>query len=653
MIRISSPTASRAAAAETTPEDRLRYATLLVEVGELWDAEVEADEALEERPDDVGALDLLAKIKHLRGQLSEALAYWGQVNARVPQKELAQMRLSSILQMAREPERGGSGEFVFLGPNQLWRKPAAYRELEGVFRLFLARQPVEARERCERLVQKYRARDADVFKLAFLAKAWIAELSGELDRARGDLEELGEERGFESDVDRLSALARLYETDGGPALLEKAVNIYRHFAGRAERVSVLGHLAWLCRRLGRVAEAAAYEERFLELFRRRMHRSSFADTVRILARRYVPLYKLAGVRFADTKGPESPGRREEALVRALRGDVGPARELLRQGTERLDVKYLGDLAVLEGDLDGAVGHYLRSLDGYPQSLRVIEWLLDRQAIAPSAEIEAYFRDEKNGREASGLLESAIRESGLRPSLWRQLAALQGLRGDPEAAARSRERAAALEEAAARKSSPVGRVLAAAVYHYEGKPRGMIHEVWAERRPASAGRGGFLDEILGNLTPEMMQAVRNTFLSVREYARAKWPHRTRDILDYAYTYKVTKEDEPSGGLSAGLPSALAFLSVFLDRPVPQDMASSGVLVADSHDVLVVRPIGEAEFKVRGAYNRNLACVLLPEGNRPGLSSSPLVPAAICEEIVRFVPDLDAAVVRTFGQDAFLR
>ncbi len=651
MIRIEGPIEARAAQAAPTADDRLLYATLLVEIGELFDAEVEVSEVLVERPEDVGALDLIAKVKHIRGELSEALAYWGQVDARQPQKETAQSRLASILHTAEESERGGSGEFVLLGPNRLWRKPAAYLELESVFRLFRARKPDEARSQCDLLIQKYRSRDVDVFRLAFLAKAWIAELSGELARARADLEELGEERGFESDVDRLYALARLYETDGTPELLEKAVNLYRHFDSRAERVSVLGHLSCLCRRLGRDAEAARFEARFLDLFRRRMHRPSLADVTRIASRRYVPLYKLAGLKLpaSDLSADATP--REQAIVAALRGDLGAARGLLEGGTARLDVKYLGDLAVLEGAMDDAVRFYLRSLDGHPQSLRVIEWLLGRESVAPSPDIESYFRDEENARGAVDLLVEALREWGLRPSLWRHLATLHGLLGRPEEAARCRARADALEEAAIRKRSSVGRVLVAAVYHYSGKPRGMIHEIWAARRPAEPRRGGFLDEVLGNLTPEMTQAVRNTFLSVREYARARWPQETREILDYSYTFKVTKEDEPSGGLSAGLPSALAFLSVFLDRPVPQDIAASGALVTDSHDVLVVRPVGEAEFKVRGAYNRNLRCVLLPEGNRKDLASNPFVPAPICDEVVRFVPDFDRAVVLTFGEDVF--
>jgi hypothetical protein len=246
----------------------------------------------------------------------------------------------------------------------------------------------------------------------------------------------------------------------------------------------------------------------------------------------------------------------------------------------------------------------------------------------------------------------MRRAPQRPSLWRQKAALARIRGRDEEAVRLEERAKALEIAQERMRSTVGRSLADAVYHFVGRSKGLIHEVWATRKPAAPGRGGFLEEILGNLTPELTQAVRNTFLSVREYALAKWPHRTSDILDYNYTYKATKEDEPSGGLSAGLPTAIAFLSVFLNRPIPQDIASSGILIADAHDVDVLRPVGEVAYKVRGAYNRNLRRVILPEGNRAELADSPLVPAAICEEIVAYAANLDQAVVLAFGDDVWM-
>src|SRR5262249_29440263 len=159
-----------------------------------------------------------------------------------------------------------------------------------------------------------------------------------------------------------------------------------------------------------------------------------------------------------------------------------------------------------------------------------------------------------------------------------------------------------------------------------KAKGLIHEVWAGRQPAPPGQGGWLptENILGNLTSEMKEGVSNTFLAVREYARSKLPHLTSDILDYNYTFKVTKEDEPSGGLSAGLPTALAFLSVFLQRPIPQDTAATGCVVADSHEVLTLRGVGDAEYKVKGAYHRNLRMLILPLANRSALEVSGQVP-----------------------------
>src|SRR5215831_7131148 len=182
----------------STADDRLRYARVLVEIGETYDAEGEIAAVLEERPEDLSALDLLAKIKHMRGELTRAIALWAQVHERCPRSQTELLRLASVLQMARETERGG-GEFLVLGHFQLWRKPAAHLELEDAFKMFLARRPDEARERCDQIASRYQGRDPDTYKLAVLAKAWIAELSGDLDAARQILEDLGSERGFETD----------------------------------------------------------------------------------------------------------------------------------------------------------------------------------------------------------------------------------------------------------------------------------------------------------------------------------------------------------------------------------------------------------------------------------------------------------------------
>jgi len=633
-------------------DERLDLACVLVEIGEPYGAEELLAAVLEERPDDLRALDLLAKVKHMRGELTGALALWAQVHERSPRSQAGLIRLASVLQLARDTARGG-GEFLALGHFQLWKKPAAHLELEEVFRNFLARRPDQAIERCDQLIRKYQGKDTDLYKLAVLAKAWVSELSGDLEAARSILEELGLERGFETDSDRILALARLYEQIGAPELLEKAVHIYAFFERSFEKVSVLGHLAGLHRKLGHRDEAARYEERFVALFRRRMHRPTHEQATRAAARFYVPLHKLVpAMRHRQPAPLQRLPQRERAIELVLRDDRAGARELFAKGGELLDLKYQADIAALNGSQDEAIRLYIACLRHDPEDLRIVGWLLDEYRRSRPEAVASYFLGDGIAKRIEAILAAAIRDAPVRASLWRQREALHHLAGRPDEAIRCAERAAALEREAERRRAPVGRVLAAAVYHFVGKARGLIHEVWATRRPAEPGRGGFLEEILGNLTPELTQAVRNAFLSVREYARARWPHATRDILDYTYSYKVTKDDEPSGGTSAGLPTALAFLSVFLDRAVPQDVASTGVLVADSHDVLVIKPVGEPEYKVRGACNRNLARVILPEGNRRDLADSPLVPAAIRDEIVRFVSDLDQAVILTWGADVFV-
>ena len=294
--------------------------------------------------------------------------------------------------------------------------------------------------------------------------------------------------------------------------------------------------------------------------------------------------------------------------------------------------------------------------------RIVGWLLDQLADSPrggpSSErerrlIRGHFEASEARAQAQAVLDGAIRDSPRRAEPWRQHAALLRIAGATTEADQCESRAAALVAAAGRQQRAMGRVLSAAVYHFADAAKGLVHEVWVTRRRVAPGDGGQLEEIFGNLTPEFSLAVRNIFVSVREYTLAKLPHLAGELASFNYAFKVTKEDEPSGGVSAGLPTALALISAFIDRPVPQDIAASGALVADAHDVLVVARVGEAEFKVRGAYNRNLRAVLLPEGSRADVERSHHVPRAICDELVVFVEDLDAAVSFVFGNDVWVR
>jgi tetratricopeptide (TPR) repeat protein len=645
----------------------VQYAQLLVELGELSEAEREVTDLLDTHPEDLTGVNLLAKIKHVRGELSQAVALWAQIHASSPHNERALMYLGSILQLARDPERG-AGEYLALGPGQLVHKPAAHLQLEAAFHAFLARRVEEAYAICDRLGHRWRTQDPMLYKLAVLARAWIAELSGDLEVACTTLEALGNERGFETDTDRVLALARVYERMGTKDRLEKAAHVFRFLERSYGKMSALPRLARIYRRLGDVERAELYDRRWLDSFEQRMHRPAVGDVVRVAAARYVPLEWLARLRDRPPARPslerterETPGRiqmREQALGAFLAGDVRGARRLFTptpaDPVDLLDETYLAELDVLEGFALSAAARFARVLDPASPDRRILGVLLRAYERTGAPELRAIAARALAGRSIAQDVEAQLRSTPLRAEAWREMATLRSVLGEAEEAARYAERAHALSEAAQRDARPVGRVLAAAVYQFVGKTKGLIHQVWADRRPVAAGRGGFLasDDILGNVTFEMKQHVRNTFFAVREYARSRFPQQTSDIFDYQYTYKVTKEDEPSGGPSAGLPTALAFLSVFLQRPVPQDVAFTGVLIADSHDALVVRSVGDAAYKVKGAYHRNLRRIVMPAENRADLAASAQVPAAVCERFVRYVTTLDEAVTATFGEEAWM-
>jgi len=632
-------------------EQRLRRATVLVQLGELREAEMDVAQVLEGCPEHLDALSLYAKIKHMRGELSLAIACGAQLQAkRAASVESARMHLESMLRLAQDPERG-AGEFVAVGQFQLIQKPTAYLALESAFHLYVVRRPNEARSMCRQVANRYRERDAEVYKLAVLAEAWISEMMGELPAACEILESLGTDRGYETDLDRVMALVSLYERIGTREKLESAVNICRYLERSYAASRILGRLALLHRRLGQPALAADYERRHLVAYRKVMHRPTFADVLRVAAEDYLPIVKLRAIPFEDGGPPADAAPRERAIAAAIRGDLAESRALLSSGAELLDRKYLAEVEDLENGSDRAARLYAEVLREDPQDLHVITRVLDIELSRHSPPIAEVFRDPALAARALSALEAVVQANPADAMLWRRLAAFFGLlRGGKEQQLQFAERAAAVEQS----TRAIGRALSAATYHFMGKAQGLIHEVWATREMAAPGRGGALhkDDILGNLTSEMKDNVRNTFLAVREFAQAKFPHITQDLYGYNYFYKVTKEDEPSGGTSAGLPTALAFLSVFLQKPLPQDVASTGTVVTDSHDVLMVGPVGDAEHKIEAAYHRNLRKILVPAANRAQVEQGGTIPPAITAETVRFVSSLDEALKEVFPEDTLL-
>jgi hypothetical protein len=387
-----------------------------------------------------------------------------------------------------------------------------------------------------------------------------------------------------------------------------------------------------------------------------MHRPTFAETISVATDHYLPIERLRGISFVDGTPDPHWSARGRAIVAALESRIAEAKSLLSRETELLDLKYRANLEALDsGDSDQAIQLHVQALRADPEDIDVLEWLLASEARSHSTLIEELMRDPLMGPKALACLETATRGSPGEPVHWRHLATFFSLQSRGEAQAHLfLERAQAVERAARDRSRAIGRVLSPAMYRLMGRPLGLIHEVWVGREGAAPHAGGTLrrEDILGSVTDQMRDSVRNTFLAVREYAQARFPHATRDILDFDYTFKVTKEDEPSGGTSAGLPTAMAFLSMFLQRPVPQDTAFTGVVMTDAHDVINVRPVGDLEHKVDAGYHRNLRMIVVPEGNRLQLEQSGRVPPVIVQEIVRYVSTLDDAIKLVFGEEAFV-
>src|SRR5262249_41702235 len=201
---------------------------------------------------------------------------------------------------------------------------------------------------------------------------------------------------------------------------------------------------------------------------------------------------------------------------------------------------------------------------------------------------------------------------------------------------------------------VGRVLVGSVYSLNGKWKGLIHEIVASREPAPAGKGGVLnpnDGVLGSVTPDFLTVIRSTLASTKDFARYHWPHLCRDADDFYYRLKIAKDDEPSSGTSAGLPVAVAFLSVLLGREVPKELALTGTLICDSQGELVVRRVGDAPYKAKGAYHRNLKSILLPEENREDVEGGDLVPSSVARELVRYAGRLSEVVEALWGPSAW--
>ncbi|HYO54871.1 S16 family serine protease [Archangium sp.] len=650
----------------TSVEERLLTARVFTELGLLDRAEELTQEALRSEPNSLSALNLLAKICHIEGRLTETLHLWHRIQMLAPNKEGALVQLGIFNRLAQDDDWVRMS-FIQVGEG-FTKKHPAQMEFESTFAKFKDRDFRGALLACEAIAATYQGKVPELYKLAVLQKAWFQEHTDDPQGARATLEKLGRERGFETDLDRLAFLARVCERIGTPAITDQALHIYEHLNVHYGKLSALPRLAALYAAKGDAEKAAVYARQYARRFSRRMHKPEPREYVHALAAHYVPLSWLSPMSVSEEELAavvreirvirSLAGRhRARALLAYLSGDKARAERLLQRVTRSRystarDFAYYADLLAARGEREQAHPLYVSALRKY-RGKNVLLWgqvLAGLQAGLDETPVRALLADGMAETAHVSVLEAARRRRA-DPRAWRELARMERLLGREQDALQHEAKAVALENA--KVGEDVGRVLVAAVYSLNLKPKGLVHEMLTWRRPSAKRAGGALTEglVFGNITPDLLQVSRSVFASVKDYARAHWPHLTQDVDDYEYGLKVAKDDEPSSGNSAGLPLAMAFLSVMLGRPLPTTMAMSGAVICDSRRHIVVRRVGDTLFKVKGAFHRNLATILLPEENRQDIEGGDHVPLQIARSLVRYVKSLDEAVEAVWGKQAW--
>ena len=239
----------------TQTHDRLLYARVLAELGELQEAEHEVADILDSEPKNLSAFNLLREDQaHARGAVAGHRVLGPDPRAVAPQRACAHG--------ARLHHAAGQGPRA---RRQRVRGPrASSSSRESPPRRWSWRRPSPSSFPASR---PRRARPASVWRRPTAPATAICS-SSPTSRAPGSprcpairrracktLEQLGNHRGFETDADRVLALARIYERLGTTARLQQAVHIFRFFDRSFEKLSALGHLAVLYRKLERRAQA--------------------------------------------------------------------------------------------------------------------------------------------------------------------------------------------------------------------------------------------------------------------------------------------------------------------------------------------------------------------------------------------------------------
>jgi hypothetical protein len=650
------PARPRTPSARKVREHLLVAGTALA-AGLLDRAEAEAEAALSLGRDEQ-ALSLLAAVHHRRGALSASIALWHEIMARTGEEPSALRHLGRLFETSmRDAEARMRSPAAPAAPEG--QAQPGLPDLEQAFRLAFGGHLPAALRLVDRVAARARTADRYLFKLAMLERAFLQEQAEDVRGAITTLERLADEQGLASDVERLLCLSMLYEREGTPERIRRALRAVRYAYLSTRRPTLLRRIARLLAKLGHTRLAEMFEARYLEIFRRRMHEFGVRETARALCLAYVPperLATLAGPRRWILSLAERHARRQRPLHRRRAavlllwaGEVERAAALLsameREGqATAVDLLYLADAEEQRGASEEAQAIRRRAVaaHGRPDAAVLAAWLGREEP----EDVAAALGSPERLAEAAAALRAHLKAHPTNVAAVRALGRVERARGRSHAAAEREAQAGALLRM---RDEPRPFVLAAAAMRRGGEVRGLLHEVWVESRRSSEGPGFSAEDVLGAVAPDLRARAVSIFYAVRTFAKIRYPHRMAPDADARrYILRVTKDDEPSSGDSAGVPLAMAFLSALLGLSIPEDVAFTGAVVCDAHDMIVLARVGDVEAKIEGAYERRMRRIVLPAGNREDVLMAERVPRRVAEQMVLFGRTLDEVVAAVFPE-----
>lgn len=605
--------------AEITPgaprPHELSEIRLLAEAGFLADARWEAAQRGDGEPD---RLSLRAQLAHRAGEISEALTCWRELHQQNPHAETAVLRLAAL----RE-EEGRSIPGRPTHPDLPYVRKALRHVVEGQLERALA-TCVEGNK------MALAAGDGEQRKLLTLLEALVHELGGRLDAAVATLERMGREPAFAHDLDRLALLARICERAGDRAGLISAERVL-HFLASSGKLSAYDRLIQVRQMLGDGAGVEQAQAAYEVAFVRRMQWLQPKERLAALPGRYVPRARLAHRELPPIE--EAEDSIERGILLWVQGRLDEAERHLVAGP----LPWRAALALDAGRVEETLALATAAIEARGVLDAPLAWLL-ADALAAHERAFPKRAPPEGGAAALSLARSALRRglaSGpVDTDLLERLIVIEGARGDDEEVERLRERLRLVRE---HPWPPPGVVRAAAVYGMPGKVKGLVHDIVARRRPAARGEGGRLidAELHGNFAPGTKQLVRRTFAAVREWLLVCRPELRDTVESFTYGLHVTKEDEPSGGPSIGLPVGIAFASAMSGRSVPQEFVFTGALSYDGIGKIAILPVGEIGPKLKGVLHCGARWLVLPSSQRDEALLGAFVPPAIAERSIHLV------------------